>query len=187
MEENTILIPKIHDSIKEISKFPQEFEAETVVENLKYESELKKYFKINPDGVLSFVKAIQTIRKLSFLSDYRAFEAISIAISFKPVNFNEKDSEPLLIDCVKAYCILEGKTSEEIDKYMASKFIEYNCFMVPVEFIDIKVYIDQYLISAGRSDIIKRIIEFKNSDNKEFIDDQKEKLKDMYDLLGSDF
>lgn len=187
MSDKSIEIPKIHSSMKSIYKFPEDFEAETIIESMDINDPVKKYFNINPDGVISFIKASQTIRKTKFIDDYRAFEAISLALSFKPVNFNEHDSEPLLIDCIKSFCILDGKTGEEIDKYMASRFIENNCFFVPEEFVDVKCYIDQYLISSGRSDIIKKIIEYKNSDNKEFIEEQKQRMNDMYELLGSDF
>ena len=187
MEENTTLIPKIHKSMESVCKFPEDFEAETIIENLRIGDPLKEYFKFNPDGTLSFIKAVQTTRKAKFIDDFRAFEALSLALSFKPVNFNETDSEPLLIDCIKAFCIVGEKTGEEIDKYMASKFIEENCFIVPEEFVDVKAYIDEYLISSGRSDIIKKIINFKDSDNKEFIENQKEKMEDIHDLLRGDF
>ena len=183
-----ILIPKISVSMKYIlDKYEENMEAETIIETTPYEHELRKYYEENKEGVLSFIKCIQVIRKIKFNDDYRSFEKMALALSFKVVNFNETDGIPTIYDCVKAYLILKDKTGEEIDKYLASKFIEANTIMVPVEIFDIKEFIDSYLISSGRSDIIKSIIEYDKEDNKEFIAEQKKKLRLIEELLEDEF
>ena len=53
--------------------------------------------------------------------------------------------------------------------------------------LHVKEYIDDYLISCGRGDIIRKIIELKKPENEEFAKVQLEKLSDIEKMLEDDF
>jgi hypothetical protein len=167
---------KISVLLKRINKYPKDFEAETIIET-EFKDE-----KINID----FIKAYQTYRKMEFNDDYRSFEKMCLGINMKEVNF-DRQQEPTLNDLIVGYILFKDKFGEEIDRYVASRFIYENIFMVPPQLIEIKACIDEYLISSGRNDIISKIINYKDSDNKDFIFEQKKRLEDIEFIIEEEF